>query len=236
VIKITLLSSGYHNDPEPLPLDLSYSVKSKPMIDINVLLAWGATYKKVKSNETIFYEGQVCNYYFQLVSGSVRWLNIDEEGRECIHAIVEPGESFGEFPLFDDDPYGATAVANIDSVLIRLYKPNFLDLLKENNQILFALTRLLSRRLRFRYSVIKSMASNSPETRIINLLNHLKTENKNFCSECDQLNLTRQQIAGMTGLRIETVIRTMRHMHDKGELLITRGKVFCKDMIQVIVN
>ncbi len=204
------------------------------MIDINLLLAWGATYKKVNSNETIFREGDACSYYYQLVSGSVRWLNIDEEGRECIHAISEPGESFGEFPLFDDGPYAATAIANTECVIIRLYKPSFMELINENSEILLAFTKLFTKRLRFKYSLLKSMASNSPEIRIANLINHLKTENKSFCPDCDQLKLTRQQIAGMTGLRVETVIRTMRHMHDKGELSISRGKVFCKDMIEVI--
>ncbi|WP_081201581.1 hypothetical protein [Niastella yeongjuensis] len=30
----------------------------------------------------------------------------------------------------------------------------------------------------------------------------------------------------MTGLRVETVIRVMRHLHNKGELLIEKGKVY----------
>jgi CRP/FNR family cyclic AMP-dependent transcriptional regulator len=40
----------------------------------------------------------------------------------------------------------------------------------------------------------------------------------------------------MTGLRVETVIRTMRLMHEKGELVISKGKVYCKDMIEVIAT
>ncbi|WP_276360663.1 Crp/Fnr family transcriptional regulator [Daejeonella sp. H1SJ63] len=206
------------------------------MLNINLLLAWGATYKKVSAGETIFREGQFCNYYYQLVSGNVRWINIDSDGRECIHSIIEPGESFGEFPLFDDGPYAASAIADNDCMLIRLYKPTFLELLKENPDLLFGFTRLLTKRLRFKYSLIKSFASHCPETRIINLINHLKSENKNFCPECDQLKLTRQQIADMTGLRVETVIRTMRQMHEKGDLVISRGKVYCKDMIEVIMT
>ncbi len=204
------------------------------MIDIDLLLAWGAAYKRVSGGETIFFEGQLCSYYHQLVSGRVRWVNLDEEGRECIHAMVEPGESFGEFPLFDDGRYAATAVADVDSILIRLYKPTFLELIKENAHILFAFTRLFSNRLRFKFSIIKSF-SHCPEYKIANLINHLKSENKNFCFDCNQLKLTRQQIADMTGLRVETVIRTMRAMHDKGELIITKGKVYCKDVTEVIL-
>lgn len=206
------------------------------MININLLLAWGATYKKVSAGETIFSEGQFCKYYYQLVSGSVRWINIDSDGRECIHSIIGPGESFGEFPLFDGGLYAASAIAENDCMLIRLHKSTFLELLKENPDLLFEFTRLLTKRLRFKYALIKSFASNNPEMRIINLINQLKSENKNFCSECNQLKLTRQQIADMTGLRVETVIRTMRQMHEKGDIMINRGKVYCNDMIEVIMT
>jgi CRP/FNR family transcriptional regulator, cyclic AMP receptor protein len=206
------------------------------MIDVDLLLAWGAAFKKVSAGETIFNEGQACFFYYQLVSGKVRWGNIDEEGKECLHSIVEAGESFGEMPLFDDGPYAATAVADQDTILIRLHKPTFLELVKENSDINLAFTKLLSKRLRFKFQIIKSFATHCPEKRIAIILNYLKGENKNFCSHCNQLKLTRQELADMTGLRVETVIRTMRTMHEKGELKIVKGKVYCQDMIEVIMN
>jgi len=66
------------------------------MIDIDVLLAYGAAYKNVSINEAIFNEGHACSFYYQLVSGRLRWVNTDNEGKECIHSIVEAGECFGE--------------------------------------------------------------------------------------------------------------------------------------------
>lgn len=203
------------------------------MIDIDLLLALGGIYKKVSAGETIFNEGQLCFYYYQLVSGEVRWINLDYAGNECIHSIIEPGESFGELPLFDEESYAATAIANEDSIVIKLHKNSFIELLKEDSALHFAFTRLLTKRLRFKFLIIKSFATHSPETRIATLINQLITDHKNFCGKCNQLKLTRQQIADMTGLRVETVIRTMRHMHDKGELVIAKGKVYCKDMIEV---
>ena len=217
-----------------LDLFLLIQFKSFTMIDIDLLLSCGAAFKKLKAGDIIFSEGQSCSFYHQLVEGKVRWVNIDEEeGKDCIHSMIEPGESFGEFPLFDDGPFAATAIAEEDSVIIRLHKPSFLQLIKENNEISFKFTQLLSKRLRFKFSVIKSFTANCPENRIATLLNNLRAENKNFCGSCHQLNLTRQQIANMTGLRVETVIRTMRTMHEKGELLISKGKVYCNDMIQL---
>lgn len=196
------------------------------IIDIDTLLAWGAIYKQVSAGEVVFSEGQDCYYYYQVVSGSIRWVNIDEEGREYIQTIIEPGESFGELPLFDDEPYAASAIAEEDSIIIKLRKQVFLQLVKENPDIHFALSRIMAKRIRFRFILSKSIAYHAPETRVSALLEYLKKEKKNFCSVCNQVKLTRQQIADMTGLRVETVIRVMRHMHDKGAIRIEKGKVY----------
>ena len=196
------------------------------IIDINILLAWGAVYKKLGRGEVIFSEGSECSYYNQLVSGIVKWVNIDDDGKEYIQTMIEPGECFGELPLFDDGLYAASAVAEEEVVLIRLRKNTFLQLIKEHNEIHFAFTKLLAKRVRFKFLLLKSIAYNAPEVRISTLLSYLKKEHKNFCANCNQLKLTRQQIADMTGLRVETVIRSMRNMHDKGDIVIERGKVF----------
>ena len=197
------------------------------MIDIDLLLAWGAAFKKVPKGNTIFSEGTTCSFYYQLVSGQVKWINIDEDGKEFLQNIVEPGECFGELPLFDDEPYVATAIADEDSVVIRLHKPVFNQLIKENIDIHFKFSKLLAQRVRFKLILLKALACHNPEIMIGSLLEHFKKEHKNFCPDCNQLKLTRQQIADMTGLRVETVIRSMRHMHEKGELLINKGKVYC---------
>lgn len=197
------------------------------MIDIDLLLIYGAAFKKIDKGNIIFREGTTCCFYYQLVSGRVKWLNITDDGKEFIHTIIEPGESFGEMPLFDDEPYAASAVADEDTVVVRLHKPVFNSLISDNRDIHFKFTRLLAKKVRFKLLLLKSFASHDPENRIMSLLNYLKKENKNFCTGCSQLKLTRQQIADMTGLRVETVIRAMRHMHEKGELVITKGKVFC---------
>lgn len=196
------------------------------MIDIDLLIAWGATYKEVIKGELIFAEGKSCSFYHQLVTGVVKWSNEDDNGREFIQTLIHPGECFGELPLFDDGPYAASAIAVEKSLLLRLHKSTFLSLLKEYPNISLNFSKMLAARLRFKFMVLKSLAFQDPESRIHTLLQYCKRESKNICHNCMQLKLTRQQIAGMTGLRVETVIRAMRHMHDRGEVCIDKGKVF----------
>lgn len=197
------------------------------MIDVNILLAWGAAYKKVAAGEVIFQEGSGCTFYHQLVEGTVRWVNINNDGKEFIQNFIEPGECFGEFPLFDEEPYAASCIADTASVIIRVHKSIFQQILEENSALHFSFSRLLTQRLRFKFLLLKELAAHNPENSIATLLNYFKLHKKNICTECNKLKLTRQQIADMTGFRVETVIRAMKNMQLKGELQIKRGKVYC---------
>ena len=197
------------------------------MIDIDVLLALGAAYKKVKAGEIIFKEGTEASFYYQLESGSVRWVNIDDDGKEFIQNLIDPGECFGEMPLFDGEPFAATAIADTDAVIIRLHSSSFHQLIIDRPDIHFAFSKMMALRIRYKFLLLKELSKHDPENSIISLLNYLKQTKKNVCEKCNKVNLTRQQIANMTGLRVETVIRTMRHLHEKGQLLIEKGKVYC---------
>lgn len=197
------------------------------MIDIDTLLAWGATYKRVNAGEMIFREGADCHFYYQLVSGSVRWVNINDDGREFIQNMIEPGECFGEMPLFDNSLFAASAIANSDSVILRLYKNTFRQMLKEDPELHFSFSKLMSERLRFKFLLLKELACNDPEHRIVTLFSYLKSSRKNICHNCNRVKLTRQQIANMTGLRVETVIRVIKNLQHKGSLVIDKGKVYC---------
>ena len=198
---------------------------AEPIVPEDVLLAWGATYKKVKKGELIFLEGTMSSFYYQLVEGRVRWVNINEEGREFIQVMIEEGESFGELPLFDNKPFAATAIADEDSLILRLHKSSFLQMIKSSFEIHFRFSQLLVTRLRFKFLTLRELAYNNPEQRISSMLNYYKNSRGLGDSLC-KLHLTRQQLADMTGLRVETVIRTIRHLHEVGTLKIQRGKVF----------
>ena len=204
------------------------------MIDIDILLTWGACYKKVKAGEIIFFEGSSCNFYYQVVEGRIKWVNINEEGKEYLQQLIEPNDCFGELPLFDGGKYAATAIAEVDSLIIRLHQSSFHQLIAENSTLHFKFSKHLAERLRFKFHVLKEMAHHDPEKRIGALLNYLKEQQQNICPKCSQVKLTRQQIGDMCGLRVETVIRAMRFMHERGEINITKGKVYLRDMTQII--
>ena len=198
-----------------------------PIIDPDFLLEQGATIKRVGKDEVIFREGTHCCFYYQLLEGTVRWVNINEEGKEYLQSLVVGGEPFGDIPLFDDGTYAATAIAHTDASILRLNKNAFLELMQKHPEVHMRFTRHFAESLRFKFMVLKEIASYGPEHCISTLINYFKSRSKFTSENGSRLTLTRQQIADMTGMRVETVIRAIRNLHQQGKLNIERGKVYC---------
>jgi CRP/FNR family cyclic AMP-dependent transcriptional regulator len=196
------------------------------MINIDLLLCWGAIHRKIGKGQTIFYQGDSAHFYFQVVTGKVKMVSCNEAGKEFIQGIHMGGETFGELPLFDGKTYPACAVAEEDTVLIRLNKECFIHLLKDDFALHFAFTRLMAERSRFKSVLLRELSFYGPEHRIATLIRQFKLTSKFPMKARYKVDLTRQQIADMTGLRVETVIRAIRHLYDKGDLLLKNGKVY----------
>jgi CRP/FNR family cyclic AMP-dependent transcriptional regulator len=196
------------------------------MINTDILLAWGAAYKKLQPGEILFKEGTACNFYYQLISGQVRWINVDERGKEFLQSIILPGQCVGELGLFDNGLFAATAIADKECLLLRLHKQDFQQLLKAHQDIHFMFTKLLVKRLRFKFHLLKSLDNHEPEKIILLFISYLQQTGEHICGICNKIRLTRKQIAEMTSLRVETVIRVMRRLEIKQVLHIDKGKVY----------
>lgn len=204
------------------------------MIDIGLLMEYGASLKEVMKEEIVCQEGEIALFYFQLVKGRLKWMHVDDDGREFIHEFVDDGDSFGVGSLFDREPYDAKVVAEEPSTLIRLKLPLFHQLLEEHPDIHFRFTKLLAERLRYKHLLIKVLTHSDPEYRLVTLINYLARYKTKVCFAGNRLLLTRKELAGMVGLRVETVIRAVKQLEQKKTLSIDKGKVYLSDMTPII--
>jgi CRP-like cAMP-binding protein len=196
------------------------------MIDINLLLCCGAIHRRIGKAQAIFCQGEGSHFYYQIVSGKVKMVSCNENGKEFIQAIYSDGQPFGETALFDSESYPVSAIAEEDTTVIRLNKASFFELLKQDFLIHSAFTRLMAQRLRFNSLLLKELSCYGPEHRIFTLIKHFKLTSSFPQQLRYKVDLTRQQIADMTGLRVETVIRVIRILYDKGDLILEKGKVY----------
>lgn len=195
------------------------------MIDETILQHYGAVEITLEKGEFLFHEKERAAHYFQVKSGKIKMFNLNEEGKLFTQGMFDAGESFGEPPLFDDSVYPACTVAEETTCLYKLTKARFFKLLKENPEIHFRMTRMLANRLLYKSMLLKEISSFKPEHRILSLIDYLKKENKIPDDQKFEVNLTRQQIADLTGLRVETVIRTVKSLEKEGILEIVGHKI-----------
>ena len=152
--------------------------------------------------------------------------NYNPDGREFIQSIFYEGQSFGEPPLFADIVYPAGAEAIIDSEVYKLSKNDFYQLLKEHPEIHFKMSEVLSLRLYYKAIIASTMSSEEPEKRILKLFDYMKVDVHHLNEdERFEVDLKRQQIADLTGLRVETVIRACKSLEEKSEIQIVKQKI-----------
>ena len=197
------------------------------MITSELLEKYGAVKKSFDKNEIIFEEGNLPTHYYQIISGEVKMSNYNDDGREFIQGIFYKKQSFGEPPLFLNQNYPANAIAVDDSEIFLLSKNNFLKLLEENSVISLKIIENLAQRLYYKSVMAAEMSTREPEHRVLKLIDYgiayfnFKKDANGFL-----INFTRQQIGDLTGLRVETVIRTIKALEKKGLLKIINRKVY----------
>ncbi|WP_281235524.1 Crp/Fnr family transcriptional regulator [Flavobacterium gelatinilyticum] len=197
------------------------------MIAVSLLEKYGASKKSFNKNEIIFEEGNLPAHYYQILSGEIKMSNYNDDGREFIQGIFYKKQSFGEPPLFLNQKYPANAIAVEESEIILLSKPNFLKLLAENPSVSITIIENLAQRLYYKSIMAAEISTHEPEHRVLKLIDH-GIAYFNFQKDKNGylINFTRQQIGDLTGLRVETVIRTIKALEKKGELKIINRKVY----------
>ena len=197
------------------------------MIATGLLEKYGALKKFYEKTSTVFEEGKLPAHYYQIVSGEIKMNNYNDDGREFIQGIFYKDQSFGEPPLFLNQNYPASAVAVEDTQILCLPKSNFMKLLEENPAISFKIIENLAQRLYYKSVMAAEISTQEPEHRILKLIDHgiiyfnFKKDENGYL-----INFTRQQIGDLTGLRVETVIRTIKALEKKGVLKIINRKVY----------
>ncbi|MEP6684800.1 MAG: Crp/Fnr family transcriptional regulator [Parafilimonas sp.] len=196
------------------------------MINAGILINHGAAQRKYSKGKIIFFEGNKAAYFFLITEGKVKMINSHESGKEFIQGLFYAGQSFGELPLFtDENIYPATAIAETDITVMRLEKMRFLELLKTNFSLHFELTKTLAEKLRFKSLLNKEISGHTPEHLLLALFNYLKNNEKKSQGEF-MVNLTRQELANLTGLRVETVIRAVKKLEKKGKVKLVKRKIY----------
>ncbi len=170
-------------------------------------------------------ENGTARFYFQIITGKIEMVNINPEGKEFVQGIFENGQSFGEPPLFHGSAYPAAAKAVEATTLYKLRKEKLFELLKDHPNIHLNFTTILTKRLMYKAMMMKEISSHDAKHRILTFLDYLKGE-YGKSEALFHIDLTRQQLSNLLGIRVETVIRTIKQLAASDEISLKGRKIF----------
>lgn len=200
--------------------------KRRKVFPSKTLEKYHAKLISVRKDQVLFHEGDKALDYYQVEDGSVKMYIVSNDGQEFIQGIFTAGESFGEPALIGNFPYPGSVMALEKSRVWKLPSDYFLQMLKENFELHLKMDQVLCQRLRYKSMVLSEISSHDPEHRIASLLKYFKTKNiKPGTANKIIVPYTRQQLADMSGLRVETVIRTVKKMEKEGKLALEGHKI-----------
>lgn len=198
----------------------------KKVFPSKLLQRYHAELLSIDEDEFLFREGEQALDYYQIEIGCLKMSIVNPLGHEFIMGIYERGESVGEPALIGKFPYEANTRAMEESQVWKLSRQFFFEMLKENFDMHLKIDQVLCQRLKYTSMVLTEISSHSPEHRIYSLLSYFKSKvGTSGDSEKLTIRYTRQQLADMLGLRVETVIRTVKKMEKEGVLQLQGHKI-----------
>ena len=182
-----------------------------------------AVERRFGANEFIFWDGDAPDWFYIIAEGKVKILKHASSGKDFVIAFFESGEMFGEVAVFEDRPYPASAQSITDTRVVGIKKESFLSFLVSRPQVSLSVIKILAERLRTAQSRLRDFAGERVEQRLASILLMLASKLG------ANLNFTRQELADMAGITIETTIRVMSQWRDRGIIRSTRGKITILD-------
>jgi CRP/FNR family cyclic AMP-dependent transcriptional regulator len=197
-----------------------------------VVLTRAVSRKSFPRGTTVFAAGDVTESLYVVISGRLKVMMSDDEGREVILAILGPNEFFGEMGLIDDHPRSASVVAIEACEVLSLSKHDFKSCLAENFEMAMTVMRGLVKRLREADQKIGSLALMDVYGRVARLL--LEMAETVDGQKVVTKKLAKQDIAKMIGASREMVSRVMKDLQSGGYIEVRPGSIFLRDTILTI--
>ncbi|WP_330745888.1 Crp/Fnr family transcriptional regulator [Chryseobacterium sp. CP-77] len=196
------------------------------MIEEAILQTAGAYIQNYKIGDYIFAEGAIPESYFQIIEGKVKLNSLENTNKEMLHNLLGAGEDIIGFSIFSGKDYPVNAVALTDCKILIISKVDFQIMLEKSLVLAINIIYNLSEQMQRKYILSRILFSQSPIMKLTTFFNLLKVNQTDKTQFSYRVTLKRQQVANLTGLRVETVIRSVKQMEKNGNLRVVDGIIY----------
>lgn len=162
------------------------------------------------------------NYIPLIVSGSIKVIRTEEDGREILLYYLTPGESCIS-SILSGLTQGTSKVKVIveeDAEILMISLQQAKEWLRKYPEWTDFIFSLYQRRFEDLLEVVNSVAFQKVDARILHLLNQ-----KSQLYKSKELNVTHQQLADELGITREAVSRVLKQIETDGKIKLSRNKI-----------
>lgn len=193
-----------------------------------------STRRRVRARETVVQQSEPGNELFVLVSGHLKVVSTDPEGRDAGLNVMGPGEVFGEVALLDGGPRSATIVALSEPCeLLVIRREHWLRFLKESPDTAVQLLGVLAGRLRKLTERTEDIAFLRVGERLAKTIAALAStygEQQPDGSIRLQLKMSQQEIGDLVGATRESANKQIRAWEQDGLVSQDHGHLIIRDL------
>ena len=175
--------------------------------------------RMLTKGEELFAEGDAADYFYKVVSGSLRTCKLLSDGRRQIDAFHLPGDIFG---LEAGPEYRFTAEALGDATLVAFRRSRLAELTATDptfaNQVLASMMKCLGRAQDHMLLLGRKTAQEKIATFLLDMAKRISSDDEHL-----ELPMQRSDIADHLGLTIETVSRTLTCFARQGLIRLQAG-------------
>ena len=184
-----------------------------------------------RRGQTLFYEGNPCTAVFCLRSALVRVVKTAPHGRRHLLTLAGPGDLLGLEAAVAGAPYEYGAEVMRDGQVCLIERAPILRLIESYPALRDAALRQLASDVRHAQIERAQLASGDARERTAHVLLEL---GRRFGEHVDgrmhvRLPLSREDLADMIGVAVETAIRQISELRRRGILSTTRGSLVIED-------
>jgi CRP/FNR family transcriptional regulator, cyclic AMP receptor protein len=198
------------------------------------LLRLGTAVQYPGSGRRLIHEGEKSGFVIILLDGVVKATGLTRDGREALLAIRVGGDVVGEFAAIDGSPRSAS-VTTCGPVVARVVKQaDFLDCLRRNPEVGFAVNRAVVGKLRVASARGVDLTGCDVPTRVARVLYQVAVAYGELDGNRSVVRwLTQPELASLAGAAEPTVHKTLRQLRDNGTVLTQYRSVTVLDLAKL---
>lgn len=183
--------------------------------------------RSVAKGAHVFHAGDPGHGFYTLISGRVRIYRASPGGKEQVLHFIPPGEAFGEVAVFKGHDFPADAQALEDSEVLFLSRKHFLDLARQDPELILQMLAQLSLRLRQFVHQVAALSLKEVPARLAALLLDKRAEQG---KDTVLLDLAKGQVASFLGTVQETLSRALKRLEQDGLIAVRGREIAIMDM------